>query len=245
MHIWAVLFWVLLWQLAAMTLNMPILLPGPLAVLSSLGKLLPLPSFWLSACHSAGKILLGFLIGTALGVLLAILSKMQPFIGALLSPPVKLIKATPVVSFIILALVWIDSAGLSIFIPALMVFPPTFLNMQEGLSAADPKLLEMAEIFGVPFSRQLSGIYIPACLPHFRAACSLGLGLCWKSGIAAEVIGLPRDTIGFNLYSSKIYLETSELFAWTIIIILASVLFEKFFMWALDRASFRFFKIGR
>lgn len=235
--IWALCFWLLVWQLASMALSQPILLPSPLAALKALFAMLGTGGFWLSIGHSTGRIILGFVIGTVCGCVFAVLALACPAVRSLLHPPVVLIKSTPVVSFIILALVWIKSANLSIFIPALMVFPPVYLNVQEGLISADRKLLEMADVFSVPFSRRLSGIYIPACLPHFRAACSLALGLCWKSGVAAEVIGLPRDTAGFNLYQAKIYLETPELFAWTAVIILISVLFEKLFMLGLGRIT--------
>ena len=121
------------------------------------------------------------------------------------------------------------------FISALMVFPPVYLNVLAGIDSADPKLLEMARVFRVPFRRTLKGIWLPQVLPYFRAAVSLALGLCWKAGVAAEVIGLPSGTIGERLYTAKVYFQTPDLFAWTAVILAVSVLLERLFLAGVDR----------
>ena len=139
-------------------------------------------------------------------------------------------------SFIILALVWLKSSQLSFFIAFLMVFPPVYLGVLTGIGQTDPRLLEMAKVFQVPFRRQVRYLYLPAIAPHFRSAVSVGLGLCWKSGIAAEVIGLPDGSMGERLYMAKVYFLTPELFAWTAVIVAVSVLFEKFFLRLVDKA---------
>ena len=157
----------------------------------------------------------------------------------LLAPLVAVVKAVPVASFIILALVWLPSRGLAFFISALMVFPPVYLNVLEGIKRTDASLLEMARVFRVPFSRTLRGIYLPQVLPYFRAAVSVALGLCWKAGTAAEVIALSGGTIGERLYTAKVYFETPDLFAWTAVIVLLSAGFEKLFLLAVDKMAER------
>ena len=157
----------------------------------------------------------------------------------LLAPLVAVIKAVPVASFIILALVWLDSRGLAFFISALIVFPPVYLNVLEGVRCTDASLLEMARVFRVPFSRTLRGIYLPQVLPYFRSAVSVALGLCWKAGTAAEVIGLSGGTIGERLYTAKVYFETPDLFAWTAVIVLLSAGFERLFLRAVDKITER------
>ena len=147
------------------------------------------------------------------------------------------IKAVPVASFIILALVWLNSRSLSLFISALMVFPPVYLNVLEGIRRTDGQLLEMARVFRVPFSRRLRYIYLPQIMPYFRTAVSLGLGLCWKAGAAAEVIGLPAGSVGERLYTAKVYFQTPDLFAWTVTIVAVSVLFERLFLILTDWAA--------
>ena len=238
-RLWAVLVWLLVWQGAGMAFERiwphgHLLLATPADALVRLAELAVTAAFWKTVALSAAHIFGGFLLSCALAVVLASLSAASRVLRELLYPIVAVVKAVPVVSFIILALVWLKAAQLSLFISALMVFPPVYLNVLEGIGAADEKLLEMARVFRVPFGRRLRGIYLPAVLPHFRSAVSLGLGLCWKSGVAAEVIGLPYGTVGEALYNAKVYYMTADLFAWTAVIVAVSVTFEKLFLRAVD-----------
>lgn len=245
-RLWAVIFWLLVWQAAAMALaaaypHGTLLLASPLAVAVRLGQLWGTAAYWQTVCRSAARIFGGFLISTALGVLLASLAAWKRWIRELLAPLAAVIKAVPVASFIILALVWLNSRSLSLFISALMVFPPVYLNVLEGILRTDRQLLEMARVFRVPFSRRLRYIYLPQVMPYFRTAVSLGLGLCWKAGAAAEVIGLPAGSVGERLYTAKVYFQTPDLFAWTVTIVAVSVLFERLFLvltdWAAGKAG--------
>ena len=127
---------------------------------------------------------------TSLAVALAALAARLRWVRELLSPLVAVVKAVPVVSFIILALIFFSSENLSLLISALMVFPPVYLNVLEGIGHTDVQLLEMARVFRVPALRGIRYVYLPQVLPYFRSACGSALGLCWKSGIAAEVLSL-------------------------------------------------------
>ena len=239
-RLWAVLLWVCLWQLAAMVLaaaypHGTLLLASPVAVLLRLGELAVTSAFWRAVGWSALRIFGGFLLSTALALLLAVLAAKHRRFRELMAPLVAAIKAVPVASFIILALVWLNSRSLSLFISALMVFPPVYLNVLEGICRTDRRLLEMARVFRVPLGRRLRGIYLPQVMPYFRTAVSLGLGLCWKAGAAAEIIGLPAGSMGERLYTAKVYFQTADLFAWTVTIVAVSVVFERLFLALVDR----------
>lgn len=236
---WPVLFWLLIWQGGSMALaaaypSGALLLASPVQAAARLLELLPSHAFWRAVGNSSLRIFGGFLLSCALAVLLAALAAGRPWLRDLLAPLVAVVKAVPVASFIILALVWLESGYLSLFISALMVFPPVYLNVLEGIRQTDPSLLELAQVYRVPFRRRLRGIYLPQVLPYFRSASSLALGLCWKAGAAAEVIGLPAGTIGERLYTSKIYLQTPDLFAWTAVILVQAAAFERLFLAAVD-----------
>ena len=151
-------------------------------------------------------------------------------VGELLAPLVAAVKAVPVVSFIILALILFSSRNLAVLISFLIVLPVLYTNLLSGIRAADPQLLEMARVFRIPTLRSIRYVYLPQVLPFFRSACGSALGLCWKSGIAAEVIGMPDGSIGEQLQQAKIYLNTPDLFAWTLVIVLVSLVFEKVFL---------------
>ena len=233
----AAAFWLAVWQCAAMAVGQEVFLVSPVQALRTLLQLLPQAEFWQRVGFSSGRILLGFGLGAAAGTLLAAAAELSPLADTLLAPVMQLVKATPVASFIILALVWVRGSSLSVLISFLMVLPVLCGAVRTGIRGADVQLREMARVFRLPLGRRLRAIWLPAVLPAFRQGCSVALGICWKSGIAAEVIGLPNGSIGDALYRAKITLSTGELFAWTFVIILLSTGFEKLFLALLDRAA--------
>lgn len=226
----AVLFWLVIWQIAAMKLDSGIILVSPVDAAKRLCELVTVGEFWRSILFSAGRVLLGFALGLAAGTLLALVSAKVRLVRGLFSPLISAMKSIPVASFTILALIWIGSKNLSILVSFLICVPIVCANMLEGMEQLDPKLSEMADVFRIPPWRRFVGVYLSQLLPYFRSASRLAIGLCWKSGVAAEVIGIPKGSIGEKLYQSKVYLETADLFAWTITVILLSWLCEKLFV---------------
>lgn len=222
-------FWLLVWQLAARAVDLPLLLPGPGAVLEALGTLAAEGKFWAQVGLTLVRILGGFALGAAAGFLAAILTELVPVCGTFLTPAIGVIRATPVASFILLCMLWMKSGLVPGFIAGLMVLPVVWGNVSEGFRRTDKQLLEMTKIFGMGRWRTFRYLYLPGTLPYFRAACLTAMGMAWKSGVAAEVLCQPRRSIGTGLYYAKIYLETPNLFAWTAVVILLSVLVEKLF----------------
>ena len=234
---WAVLVWLLIWQLGAMAMDQQILLVSPIAVLIRLGTLAVESSFWKAVGFSLLRITGGFFLGAAVGTVLAALSARLRRVEELLAPLLLAIKSIPVASFIILALILFSSRNLSVLISFLMVLPVLYAGVLGGIRAMDKQMLEMAQVFQIPTPRRVRYVYLPQVLPYFRAACASALGLCWKSGIAAEVIGMPTGSIGERLQQAKIYLDTPDLFAWTLVIVLVSLAFERLFLALLQIAT--------
>ena len=224
--IMVLLFWILIWQLLYCFVNKEVLIPSPMAVFKTFFLLLSEYQFWTIVFSSAIRIILGFLCALIFGVVIAALTYRFRIINDILSPILNIIKTTPVASFIILALVWIPSGMIPNFISFLMVLPLVWVNIKNGFENIDRELLEMANVFKVPKKKQFTKIVVPSIMPYFAASCNVGMGFAWKSGIAAEVIANTRLSIGSMIYQSKIYLETSALFAWTIVVILLSLVLE-------------------
>ena len=235
----ASVFWLGVWQAAAVAIGQEVFLVSPVQAIGTLVELLPQAEFWQRIGFSAGRILLGFGLGVVCSAALAVAAEICPAAEVLIAPVLQLVKATPVASFIILALVWVSGRSLSILISFLMVLPVLYSAVRTGIESADVQLLEMAQVFRLSLARRVKAIWLPAILPAFRQGCSVALGICWKSGVAAEVIGLPDGSIGDALYRAKITLSTGELFAWTFVIILLSAGFEKLFLALLDKAVAR------
>lgn len=232
-----ILFWLILWQIGSLVIENSIIFVGPLDMLQSLISQLPTAEFWKTIAHSFGKISLGFLSAFLLGVFLGSAGYRFPLLQELLEPVMLLLKSIPVASFVILALIWIGSKQLSVLISFLVVLPIIYINTIAGLQSTDSKLLEMASIFRISSWKKMLYIYCPALMPYLISSSKVALGMSWKSGIAAEVIGVPTSSIGEKLYMAKIYLSTADLFAWTFIIIIISALFEHAFLFLLKRLA--------
>ena len=224
----------IVWQWAAAALNNRLLLVGPIQVLVRLWVLLGKEDTWQAIFFTFSRIGLGFLLAFAAALVLAMVSAACPWAEILLRPYILTIQSVPVASFIVIALLWLSGKRLSTFIAFLMVLPVLYSGCLQGLQGADSQLKEMARVFRIPLHRQIPGIYLPALAPALRASCRVALGMCFKSGVAAEVIAVTSHSVGGMLYDAKVYLEIADLFAWTVLIVLMSLCFQTVFLGLLD-----------
>ncbi len=232
---WAVISLLVIWQIAAIIIDERIFLVGPVEVLISLSKLVFTIDFWASVNGSFIRIIGGFSFGVVLAAFLAVLAAKFKLVRHFLAPFMLTIKSVPVASFVILAIIWFSSQNLAILISFLMVLPIIYTSVLEGINATDKNLIEMADVFRMGKFRRVRYIYFFEVLPFFVSGVKVALGLCWKSGVAAEVIGIPDNSIGENLFNAKIFLDTSSLLAWTVVIVLISAVFERLFLFLLGK----------
>ena len=205
-----------------MAVGRDFLLASPLTVLLRLFELAATAAFWRAAVYSLCRILTGFLLGAAAGALCAGLSARFVRFRELIAPLWTVLRAIPVASFVIVALIWIPSKNLSVLISFLIVFPVLYAETSAEIARCDPQLREMAKLFRMNTGRRLIYLYALPALRNMGKTCASAMGLAWKSGIAAELISIPTGSIGERLYQAKVYLMTGDLFAWTILIILLS-----------------------
>jgi NitT/TauT family transport system permease protein len=231
----SVVFALSIWQVSAMLIGESLLLVTPVAVVKRLFSLFTEADFFTSIGYSFLRIVAGFLIGLIAGSVMAAVAGKFHLAEIMFRPFIATIKSVPVASFIILCLIWLSMGTLSSFISFLMVLPIIYSNILQGIKSTDKKLLEMAEVFRVGLFRRIVFIYLPQLKPYLISACSVAMGLAWKSGIAAEVIGVTNGSIGEKLYEAKIYYTTADLFAWTLIIVVLSIGFEKLFLYLIKK----------
>lgn len=215
------------WAVLARGVDRELLLPTPWAVLRTLGELAGQGEFWQSIALSLWRVLLGYLGGVIVAVLLAVLCAVSSTMKEVIFPALRVIRSTPVASFILLALVWLPSPQVPVLTAALMVIPVVFGPLLQAIEDVDVELLEMMHFFRIKKRTVIRKLYIPSVAPQFGAACVTAEGLAWKASIAAEVLATPALSIGKGIYETKLYLETPELFAWTLTVILLSVGFEE------------------
>ena len=223
----ALVVWLIIWYIAAEVVNMELLIPSPTAVFKAFSSLVSEKEFYISCVSSLTKVLAGWGAGIFFGIILGVLTHLSAVLKTFFQPMLHIIKATPVASFIVLALVLMSSKAVPVFTCTLITAPVIWANVAEGLSSPDKKILEMASFFRMKRLKKITHIYIPSVLPYFSAAATTTMGLSWKAGIAAEVICSPKNTIGAGISDAKVYLETPSLFAWTITVIILSVILEK------------------
>ena len=192
-----------------------------------LAELVVTAAFWQSTAFSLLRIFCGTVAGIVLGSLLASLTCHFILADMILSPAIRVVRATPVASFIILVLLWVRTGQVPGVISALMVLPILWESVSAGIKSVDPLLLELARAYRFGTGKTMRYVYLQSVMPHFSAGVCTAIGLAWKSGVAAEVLCLPKAAIGTQVYYSKIYLETPSLFAWTAVVIVLSLILEK------------------
>ncbi|WKY43597.1 ABC transporter permease subunit [Eubacteriaceae bacterium ES2] len=232
-----ILFWFLIWMLAAWRVNNPLVLPSPFDTLKGLAKLTESPDFFLAIIVTLIRVFAGVLFAFAMGVVLGIAGGLNRFFYELLNPLVVTIKSVPVVSVIILINLWIASSLVPLVVTFLICFPVTWTNVSQGIFATDKKLLEMAAVYRVSPAKILKEIYLPSISPYASSALINAIGLGWKVTVTAEVLANALPSMGMNLYYARIYLETDLLFAWTLVIVILSYLIEKLTIKALKGSA--------
>ncbi len=219
-------FWLLLWEVAAKIIAKPVILPSVGQTVATLFGMLKHMDYYKAVLFSIVRVIAGVGLSILLGIVLGVLSGLFDVVYNFLKPVMSVIKSTPVVSFIILALVWMKTATIPIFVCFLMCVPIIWTNVLQGIRETDKKLLDMCAVYKVPKRRVIKEIYIPSLRGYIYSSVAAAVGIGWKSMIAAEVICKPNYAIGTGMYNAKIYLETTELFALTLTVIVLSFIFE-------------------
>jgi NitT/TauT family transport system permease protein len=226
-----------IWQLAAAAVGAQIIVPTPWAALKALGRFLTFPSFWAAVGATLSRGFAGFLLSTAAGLVIGTAAGLNSTFRTLFRPVLSVIRTTPVMSIIIIALIWFTTDTVPVFASFLIAFPVICGNVIQGIDSIDTDLVQMAEVFRVPRRRILFSLVIPSVFPYFLAGASTALGLTWKVVVAAEVLAQPIRAVGTGLYTAKVQLETPEVFAWTVVAILLSGMSEGVFHFMMRRIS--------
>ncbi len=229
------MFWIGIWQLISLLVGNELLFPSPLSTVIRTGQLAITLSFWNTVAMSLLRVCIGIVSAVVLGILTAGISYKIKFFYDLLLPAVTVVKSTPIASFVFLILLWVGRDAVTVIITALIVFPIIWENVTQGLNNVDRSLLEFAYCYKIPFLIRLRRITIPSVMPYFFSAARTSLGLGWKAGIAAEALVMPAISIGKMLYFSKFNLETTDMFAWTLTVIILSLVIELLFVAVLNK----------
>ena len=226
--IFAAAIWIAIWQLASIIVNQPLFLPSPVQTLAALFELGKTGAFYLSVLATLLRVLTGLGISIALGIALGIASARYNWLSIFLEPLISIIKSVPVISFVLLLILYFKSSMVPVVVCVLLCFPIMYTNTQKGMNSIDKKLVEMAKLHKVSDRKILTQIKIPAIFHYILSAIMICIGFSWKSVVTAEVLSTPLHAIGYSLYMTKLYLKIPDLFAWTLVIVLLSISIERF-----------------
>jgi len=222
-----IVFWLAVWEATALIIDQPLYLPSVTESLRALYGIVFYMDFWINVGATFLRVLLGLSISFVVGVLLGIASAKSKFIAMLFSPFLSTMKAIPTMSIIILALVWLRTGIVPVFVCFILCFPIIYTNTLNGIRNIDEKLIELCDIYRIGKKRKLLGVIIPSIKPYILSAVMVCVGLSWKSTIAAEVLSAPALSMGYQLFTTKVYLDIPELFAWTIVVVAFSMIIER------------------
>lgn len=223
----------IVWKALALAIGKEIILPSPERVLAEALALFPthrfLSALWATFVRGLAAFGLSVLIGTSLGLV----SGLRPSFESALAPLMTVIRATPVLALVLIALLWFPSGFVPIFSAVLMALPVMVTSAAEGSRAADVRLLEMSSLFRVRPRDVVFRLRLPSALPHILTGSKNALGLTWKVVVAGEILSQPAKALGTGMQESRVLLESSGVFAWAIAAILLCGLSE----WLLGRIA--------
>lgn len=221
------LFWLAIWQAAAWLTASKLLLPGPADALLALGGLIRTKKFYMDIGWTAARCIIAMALSFAAGIPAAALSYKSDTARSILSLPVGFFKAVPVMAIIIYVILLAQSDWVAVIVCFFMCFPIVYTNILEGLDAMPSEYLEVGNVYGLSRLERAKYIYAPGLLPQMKAAIGLTAGLSWKAVVAAEVLSIPKYSLGYEMINAKYYLETANLFAYIFVIVVMSMAFEK------------------
>ncbi len=221
-----VILWIIIWQLCSQWLNMTLVLPGPVDVWKALKDLLTDKTTLGVVLLSTVNIMTGFILAMLVGCIAGIAGGKFVVIDELLSPVIFLCKTLPMASFIILILIIAGSKKVSAVTAFIVTIPIIYNSAKTGVLRTDQKLLSMARVFHIRWYNTWHYIYGKSILKEQKSGCKIAVGMAFKAGISAEVIGIAKKSIGEAMYLSKLYIATDELIAWSLLVVLTGLIME-------------------
>ena len=226
-------FWLAAWMLVAALVAQPLILPGPGAVVVALLRLVCDAGTWAILAGSGARILGGLVLAAVCGGVLAGVSSRSRAFARLVAPALSFVKATPVACVVVLLLIWLGSARVSIAAVFLMALPGVYFSLAEGLAQVNKPLEQMFRMHGVSGLRLFCTHTWREVLPFVLSCARAVIGMGWKAGVAAELIGMAVGTVGERIYQAKLLIETADLLAWTVLVVAASWACERALVWLL------------
>ena len=215
-----------LWAIVAKISGSEIIFPKLSSTIKALFNLLKEKTFYLSVSNTLLRVLISFAISFAFATALAIISALLRHVGQVVSIMTSIMRAVPTMSIILLALIWLSTFNAPMLVAILVIFPLQYAGILNAILNVDPKLIEMANIYNVPISKQIMKLYFPETRAAVFSTVKSTISLNVKLIIAAEVMAQTRDSMGRQMQQASMYIEMPTLLAWTIVAVVLGLILE-------------------
>jgi NitT/TauT family transport system permease protein len=209
-----------IWWAGSLIIGSALLLPTPPEAFRALIRISAKPGFLSDLGATGLRVLIAFALSFALGLAAGVASGISSAAKSMFSPLLAALRTIPFISLSVLSIIWFPSGTVPIFVAFLMAFPIVASDVSEGLGSVDAGLIEMSRVFKVPRFNMIRGLYLPSITPYLVSAGAQSLGMSWKIVVSAEVLSIPSKGIGARMDAARAFLETPELFAWTLLLVI-------------------------
>lgn len=217
----------LVWQLTALSMDQPELIPSVPDLIKALFQLFATGTFYKSIFATVLRGISGILLSFAAAITAAFLFARYELLYELFRPLLTIMRSVPVISFILLALIFLDPEGIPLMIAFLTMFPLLAENLTKGIINLNPGLSIMADQFRISRKNKLIHIFYPQLKPFLFSGLTSAIGFGWRAIIMGEVLSQCAFGIGGEMKRAQLFISIPELIAWTIIAILISFFFDK------------------
>ena len=228
-----ILLWIVVWQLASMAIGTDLLLAGPISTFTALVRDVVEPAFLSTVGFTLTRVMSGFILAFILALVLGILSTSFSAVYEFIAPVLSAMKSVPVACIVVLLLIWIGSRNVSFVAVVFVALPALYFSVTEACSARDTSFDALLKTLRVSRIRRWLATTWPDLVPFLIASGKTCVGMSWKAGVAAELIGIPQGSMGDRVYQAKLLFDTADLFAWTIVVVLLAWASERLFLWLL------------
>ncbi|MFO8061589.1 MAG: ABC transporter permease subunit [bacterium] len=217
---------IVIWQTAALIVSNIYIVPSPAGVMRAFVSIAGTSLFYRVILITIFRTAIAFAVSLILAAVTALLIHSSSLFKPVLGPMIIFLRSMPVISIILIALIWFGADIVPVFIGILIMYPVITINILDGINATDNKLIEMAKLYRLGSMRKITDIYIPSSLPFVFNGVSHGIGMGIKGIIAAEVLALPALGIGTLMDNARVYIMTDRLFAWTFTALIIAYIIE-------------------
>lgn len=209
----------------------PVIMPSPSKIVKTAWKLLSNGSLLENALFSLGRVLQGYFLAAALGIVLGILIGLSRHLEYLTQFLIQIIKPIPPIAWIPLVILWfgIGESG-KVFLIFLGGFFTILTNVVDGIRQTDVKLIEVSRVMETPFLKRIFRLVIPGAAPNIFTGLRTGLSSCWMCVVAAELVSSTTG-LGYLIMNARQFGNTDIVMIGMITIGIIGKLMDSLLKW--------------